>query len=576
MKKISSVTLPSLKTGTFVKNIFILFLLIILIMSAIWISFLQFRSPEVLTLNSSTKQFSAERAMYHLKEFAVKPHPLGSEEHDRVRDYLMKSLKNLGVSPEIQKSDSFITEWGIVYDGKIENIIARIPGKDSSKAIMIASHYDSVPTSPGAADAGSGVASILETVRILSESPTLKNDVIILITDGEESGLLGAQAFVNQHPWAKEVGLVFNFEARGSMGPSVLFETSEGNSRLISEFIKGAPNPVAHSFIYNLYKVLPHDTDLTIFKQSGMQGLNFGFFEGESRYHTHDDNIENLSLSSLQHHGDYMVHLVQHFGNLNLVEKKEGNKIYFNVLGKCIITYSELFVIPIMFITIGFFVFSFIHGHRRKKVTLIGTSWGFFLFLITLGLGYTLGRILWGIFSNMYPENTQTIDIDFKVSNVFFVGVVFILFSIIALVYQLVSKKINVFNLTMGALLAWLLLLVITSVLFIGSSYFFEWPLLFGLIGINVLMKLEKVYSLKGYIITIGFTILVLLLTAPVIYLIYILLTLKSLGVLLTLISLLGAFIIPILSTLKLRSFFGLPVILLSIGAFLLIWSNAL
>ncbi|MFJ7638141.1 M20/M25/M40 family metallo-hydrolase [Peribacillus sp. NPDC097206] len=571
MKKISSFTLPSLKTGTFVKNIFILFLFIILIMSAIWISFLQFRSPEVLTLNSSTKQFSAERAMSHLKEFAVKPHPLGSEEHDRVRDYLMKSLKNLGVSPEIQKSDSFITEWGIVYDGKIENIIARIPGKDSSKAIMIASHYDSVPTSPGAADDGSGVASILETVRILSESPTLKNDVIILITDGEESGLLGAQAFVNQHPWAREVGLVFNFEARGSMGPSVLFETSEGNSRLISEFIKGAPNPVAHSFIYNLYKVLPHDTDLTIFKQSGMQGLNFGFFEGESRYHTNHDNIENLSLSSLQHHGDYMVHLVQHFGNLNLVEKKEGNKIYFNVLGRYIITYSELFVIPIMFITIGFYIFSFIHGHKRKKVTLTGTSLGFFLFLITLGLGYTLGRILWGIFSNMHPENTQTID-----SNVIFVGMIFILFSINALVYQLVSKKINVFNLTMGALLAWLLLLVITSVLFIGSSYIFAWPLLFGLIGLNLMMKLEKVYSLKGYIITIGFTILVLLLTAPVIYLMYILLTLKSVGVLLALISLLGVFIIPILSTLKLGSFFGLPVLLLSIGTFFLFWSNVL
>jgi hypothetical protein len=44
----------------------------------------------------------------------------------------------------------------------------------------------------------------------------------------EELGLNGAALFVTQHQWAKEMGLVLNFEARGSSGPSyMLMETNK-------------------------------------------------------------------------------------------------------------------------------------------------------------------------------------------------------------------------------------------------------------------------------------------------------------------------------------------------------------
>lgn len=218
-------------------------------------------------------------ALKYLENFAIAPHPLGSEEHDRVRDYLISSLTNLGVSPQIQKVDSPDSAWGVKYNGQIENILARIPGKDSSGAIMVSAHYDTVEGSAGAADDGSSVASILETVRIIMQSSKLKNDVIILITDGEESGLLGAQAFVKFHPWADDVRLALNFEARGSGGPSILFETNSMNGTLVTEFIKSVPNPIAHSFIYDLYKFMPNDTDLTVFKNAGMYGLNFAFLK---------------------------------------------------------------------------------------------------------------------------------------------------------------------------------------------------------------------------------------------------------------------------------------------------------
>ena len=95
------------------------------------------------------------------------------------------------------------------------------PGRDGQRqGALLMAHYDSVPNSPGASDDGAAVASLLETLRALRGGPRLKNDVIFLFTDGEEVALLGSKAFVEEHPWARDVGLVLNFEARGYTGPS--------------------------------------------------------------------------------------------------------------------------------------------------------------------------------------------------------------------------------------------------------------------------------------------------------------------------------------------------------------------
>ncbi len=554
--------LPILNSGSFVKNGSVLIVLLLVISAAVWLSFLQFRSPEVVPKEADFEEFSAGRALEDLKEFAVKPRPLGSKEHDRVRDYLMASLTNLGVSPEIQKIEG---------PDKVENIIARIPGEDSSSAVMIATHYDSVPEGPGAADAGSAVASILETVRILVKSEPLKNDVIILISDGEEVGLLGAKAFVKFHPWAKDVGVALNFEARGSMGPSILFETNEGNERIISEFIKGAPNPIAHSFLYDLYQQLPNKTDFTVFKNGGMYGLNFAFVEGLKHYHTPNDTVENLSVNSLQHHGENMLSLVRHFGNMNLVAEDDGNNIFFNVIGHKVVTYSEKLVIPLMVFLIIGFIFTFVHGYKRKKLTILGTVAGLILFILSLLLSYEIGELAKTVLTNIFSENVWMIQSEMSISHPMFIGLIFIVFSIIALINQFVGKKINFFNLTMGAWLGWLILVIYASFQYPGSSYIFAWPLLFGLMGMNLLFLLKNAVSIKGYSITIAFAALAILITVPALYVVYILVTIEYISVLLVLTALLSAFIVPIIVTLRLKVTAGLSCSLLLIGIVMIV-----
>ena len=182
-------------------------------------------------------KFSTKRALEQVKNISQKPHFVGSDNHNVVANYLVKELKNLGLETSIQEGFAF-SDKGVLT--KCKNILARIKGSDSNKALLLLSHYDSAPHSysKGASDAGSGVATILESVRAFTYNKKQhKNDIIILFSDAEELGLNGAALFVTQHKWAKEVGLVLNFEARGSSGPSyMLMETNAGNSGLVKEF----------------------------------------------------------------------------------------------------------------------------------------------------------------------------------------------------------------------------------------------------------------------------------------------------------------------------------------------------
>ena len=172
-------------------------------------------------------------------------------------------------------------------------------GLAGKKALMLCAHDDSVTDGPGAGDDASGVAVVLETLRALKAGSVLNRDVIVRFDDGEESGFYGSRLFVDEHPWAKEIGVVLNFDARGNSGPSIMFETSEGNGWLVDQYAQAAPHPLATSLSMDIYKIMPNNTDMTVFKQAGMGGLNFAFSAGIAYYHTREDTPENLDPRTL-------------------------------------------------------------------------------------------------------------------------------------------------------------------------------------------------------------------------------------------------------------------------------------
>lgn len=136
---------------------------------------------------------------------------------------------------------------------------------------------------------------MLETVRALRTGEDLRNDVVLLITDGEEDGVLGAEAFVQEHPLARAGGVVLNWEARGVSGPSLLFVTTPDNAALVDMFTATVPHPRGDSSMVELYRLLPNNTDFTpLTTTARFSGMNFAYIEESSHYHTAADTIANL------------------------------------------------------------------------------------------------------------------------------------------------------------------------------------------------------------------------------------------------------------------------------------------
>ena len=290
----------------------------------ILIAFVAIRSiepPAAVDEDAAATEFSPARAMRDVREIAKKPHPLGSAENVRVREYLVTRLRELGTNPEGQTTTvARHSPFGPDTWAVVNNIVAKLPGKQSSGAVMVVAHYDSVPSGPGAGDDAASVAAILEALRALKAGPPLRNDLIILFTDGEELGLLGAKGFVDTYPALHDIKVVLNFDMRGDSGPSMMFQTSAHNVWLVDQLAAAAPFPYATSGTEaRVAETMPSETDLTVFLDAGIGGNEFrGGSGGITRYHTNLDNADLLDQRWLPGQGNNMQSR-WHAGSVRLI-----------------------------------------------------------------------------------------------------------------------------------------------------------------------------------------------------------------------------------------------------------------
>jgi hypothetical protein len=437
-------------------------------------------TPEPVAASAGLDVFSAERAIVCLNAFATAPHPIGSPEHDRVRDYLVSQLTSLGLSPEVQRATGVTPRYEVA--GTVENIVARLKGtSDATDAVALVAHYDSVPAGPGAGDDGAGVAALLETLRALRAGPALRNDILFVITDGEEDGLLGASAFVAENPAAKDVRVVVNFEARGNAGESQMFETSAGNGGLVRIFAQAAPHPSGSSLTYEIYKHMPNDTDMTVFKKAGAAGLNFAFIGHWEAYHTPLDNPQSLDRGSLQQHGENALMLARRFGNADLTQLEDRDSVYFSIPGNFFAHYSSRFIWPLA-IVCGVLLFGVIfYANGAWQTSLLSIFGSFFahilvlLVLLLVGLGFEFG-VHW-LHLHTLPEG------GLDQNTHYILGLFALLLAVDALLYRFFRRRIAPPAFFLGGAAMLFVLVLVTSKWLAGGSYTFVWPLLAGLMA---------------------------------------------------------------------------------------------
>jgi hypothetical protein len=289
------------------------------------------RFPTPRLTGAPASEFSAERAVAVLDELLAEgvPHPIGSAENRRVRTRIIARLEALGLVVEEQHAIGCHAR--LSRCGFVENVMTRIPGSEPGPAVLLMAHYDSVPMAPGAGDDGAGVAAMLEIARILTAEAPRRNPVVLLFTDGEEVGLLGAEAFFGKHPWAQEVGVVLNVEGSGSEGESLLLRTGPDSGWVVDAFRRSVNYPSAASVADEVFRRMPNDTDFSVAQRAGLPGIDFAFAGERNHYHSPLDTVENLSLVTLQHHGENLLPLAQELASMKLVGQPSGDRLFHSL-----------------------------------------------------------------------------------------------------------------------------------------------------------------------------------------------------------------------------------------------------
>jgi hypothetical protein len=276
--------------------------------------------------------FSEQNARAHVNQLAgaIGSRPAGSDANRRAREYLVDQLRFYGYAVRVQEADAHRPALGL--SAHVFNIIGIVPGA-TSDALGLVAHYDSRATSPGAGDDGLGVAVALECARLLATRRDRRHAVMVLLTDAEEDGLMGAAALVRDPEVTARLRAYINLDAVGADGPVPLFQTGPGNGWLVRTWARAAPAPRGGSYQAEVYSRLPSDTDFSVLMRDGIPGLNFAAVGDGYAYHTPRDTPDRLTARAISGMGTTVLATAAALDRADLAQRSGDQAVYFDVAG---------------------------------------------------------------------------------------------------------------------------------------------------------------------------------------------------------------------------------------------------
>lgn len=481
-------------------------LLLTALILAVILAAMAIMPPAPKSANIAADEFSAARAMTDLRIIAAKPHPTGSAENAKVRNYLVTRLQSLGLEASMSESQlgeralKRLNKWSgeAKSEQAIFNVIGVLPGTDMSKpAVLLMAHHDTVWDSPGAADDTVGVVSILEIVRAIKDSGPNERSLIVLFTDGEEVGLSGARHFFKENPLREKVGAVINFEARGGGGTANLFQTSKQNGAVVRVFAKAVKQPSASSLSTFVYNVLPNDTDLTPALEGDYTAYNIANIGGAEYYHSPKIDVQALDERTLQHMGSQGLDLTRALLSAEDLPAKTPDATFFDLFGLFTVIYAPIW--GWIFLGLAGLCYGFsLKQENRVKDTALGAV----KMVAFIGLG---GAILYGL--NMLSGHGGSANYYDRLAAIGKLEAVAFLFCLAAF-FAVFGRKAFKSNMRLGAALPIFILGILGQIFAPTATYFITLPLLLcGLTSLLMRRWPEKIWAKAGAVIlTAGVT----------------------------------------------------------------------
>ncbi|MEG0856036.1 MAG: M28 family peptidase [Terrisporobacter sp.] len=472
-------------------------------------------------------RLNVENQMNYIKNIAKEPHSIFDyEEHENVKNYLIEELKNLGVDSSIYSYDDVYVERSKTKED-LENIYAEIKGKSDSY-IMLVTHYDTSRAkryaerdgSTGAADAGYGLSTILETIKTIKENNIeLNNGIKILITDGEEYGLLGAKEAVKEKEIFENVNYLINLEARGTKGPAVMFETSINNSKVI-DLYDSSYKPFSYSITPEIYRLLPNGTDFTEFLAKDITGINISVLDGMENYHTPNDSVNSVNKSSLQHYGDQVYPIVKEFVSnekyADPVALEGSEDSIFFILGNIFIKYSKI----INYMLLGVIVVSMIFLNKKlknkSKVKTLKFTFINLLYIVSImAISYGVSKV--SAYLNGRDFSLTYLPLIKYEKGIFIMCLILATIGYVYMIKKITNNFKEKNEYIVGSILLLFILGIVFTIVLPGGSYLFVFPALLMSMSM-VISKLLERYNTSAYIMLIPIS-LILILYVPTVYL---------------------------------------------------------
>lgn len=370
-----------------------------------WVALPTQRMPRPVPANQPDSVFSSGRAMSQLVEIARAPRPVGSPEHRRVRSYLMDRLAALGMEVQLQSATAVVTDTTGAVAAALGNVLARRPGASSTGTMLLVAHYDGTPLSWGAGDNGIGLAAVLETVRALTARESLRNDLVILFSDGKELGSLGAEVFLESHPWASDVRAAVAVDAQGVSGPVFLVEGPTDGIHLAE-----AAGSLADPSVFSALQAMPGgaqaDMELRTLAGGGIPGVGLVALGGRHAHERPQDRPINVSETTLQHAGAQLLALTGWLGQeeLDEVAGPAGDAAgYVTLPALGLVAYPDAVRVPA---TIGLVVIFLILLAlvRARGDGPMGVLAGVALGVLAVAVSAGLGSVLQSMLPALHPE----------------------------------------------------------------------------------------------------------------------------------------------------------------------------
>ena len=307
-------------------------------------------TPAPRAADAPTDDFSAMRAMADIRAIASTPHATGSPAIAAARAHLTARLTALGFTwrettfPMPPRAAAHLKSRGGDSVATGVNIVAWRRGADSTApAVALMAHYDGVVGSPAAADDAFGVASALEIARAIPRE-TQRRDLILLFTDAEEIGLVGARAIFGKDsttdPIAERVGVLINLESRGGGGLAMMFQTNTANGALMELYRDVVQRPAANSIAVSIYERLPNNTDFTPALQRGFRGFNIANVGDARLYHSPLATPDEIDPGTVQHMGAQTLDLTRALLTRDTLPGNAPAAVFSDILGVAMIVYA--------------------------------------------------------------------------------------------------------------------------------------------------------------------------------------------------------------------------------------------